>query len=607
MREPPILSLEEIILSLGDKTLLKGVNLHLYPGDKVCLVGRNGAGKSTLMKIIAGTREVDSGKRFVKPGTHIHYLPQEPDVSQYTSLTEYIATGLPADQKEDTYLIESACHDVGLDLNLSIKNLSGGELRRATVARALVSDADLYLFDEPTNHLDIAAVEWLEGFLKSWRKAFVIISHDRMFLEHLTDKTLWLDRGTVRTLNKGFSHYEDWYDECVAQEIREQERFDKKLQQELEWRHKGVTARRKRNQRRMKNLDTLRQEKKERVSIKGDVRLKVEAGDMSSKMVVEVKNAGHQFGERTLFSQFSTRILRGDKIGFIGPNGAGKSTLIKILTGELQPASGKVRIGRNLTPVYIDQKRELLDPKKRVMDILCEDGKDHLVVHGVLRHVISYLKDFLFEASQVRSPVGALSGGERNRLLLAKGLANPSNLLILDEPTNDLDMETLDLLQELLNDYDGTLLLVSHDRHFLDHVVTSSFVFEEGQVTEYAGGYSDYKAQKQKAVVITPEAKGKTRKNDPQEEKTKPKQTQNRLSYKYKRMLDEIPDKLEVLDKEIAALEQVLNDPKLYAQNPEQFQSSSLSLVEKQKEYEKLEEQLLEIEIMQEELESNSQ
>jgi len=459
---PPILSLRDIHLTFGGTPLLDGAELSVAEGERLCLVGRNGSGKSTLLKIAAGLIEADSGERFVQPGTTIRYLPQEPDVSGHATVRAYADAGLaPGDDPHRvTYLLER----LGLDGAADPATLSGGETRRAALVRALAPDPDILLLDEPTNHLDLPTIEWLEGELAAMRAALVLISHDRRFLASLSRATLWLSLGSTRRLERGFAHFEAWRDEILDQEERQHRELDRKIARETEWLRYGVTARRRRNQGRLRALEALRKERRERRRTTGAVKIAATEGELSGKLVIEAKNLHKAFGDRTIVRDLSTRVQRGDRIGIVGANGAGKTTLLNLLTGALQPDSGTVRLGASLQPVTLDQKREKLGPRTTLVDALTGGQGDQVVVQGKGRHVVGYMKDFLFLPAQARTPIGVLSGGERGRLMLARALARPSNLLVLDEPTNDLDLETLDLLQELLAEYQGTVMLVSHDR-----------------------------------------------------------------------------------------------------------------------------------------------
>ena len=469
---PPLLTLRNAHLQIGSQTLFADLDIAIGRDDRVCLVGRNGAGKSTLLKAIAGLIELDGGERFLQSRTGIAYLPQDPSLQTGKTALQVTLEGLAAGHTSETddHLAEQALARFDIDPTLKTDALSGGEARRIALARALIGKPDILLLDEPTNHLDIQAIERLEDDLRAFRGAVVMISHDRRFLSSLSKRTWWLDRGKLRVLDQGFDGFETWSQKLLAEEEADLHRLSKTIEAETEWLHFGVTARRKRNQGRLRRLKALRQERAERIRPEGQVKLESQSAAASGRLVIEAKSIAKRFGERAIIEGFSTTIMRGDRIGIIGPNGVGKTTLIRLLTGKLAPDQGLVRLGTKLDIAEIDQRRALLDPSQSPWQTLCPDGGDQVEVQGRFRHVVGYLRDFLFRPEQLRTPIRALSGGERNRLLLAKQLARPANLLVMDEPTNDLDMETLDLLQEMLTDFAGTLLLVSHDRDFLDRL-----------------------------------------------------------------------------------------------------------------------------------------
>ena len=595
--EPPIYALKSVSLSFGTNQLFSDVNLYINRGDKISLIGRNGSGKSTLLKVISGVQEPDSGEIFIQPGIKIAYMPQEPDFSGFASLRDVILSGLS--DKTQNYKADKLIQLFNINADISPLTASGGEKRKAALAKTLIDDPDILLLDEPTNHLDITTIEILENIIKNFSGAVVVISHDRMFLSNISQTTFWLDRGTLRRNNKGFKFFEEWQDQVIEQEIIEQKNLNKKLEEETEWLHKGVTARRRRNQGRLRRLQQLRIERKEQIKQIGNINLNVEEGDYRSKLVIEAKNISKSFGEHLIVKDFSTRIIKGNKIGIAGPNGAGKTTLIKLLTKRLEPDAGFIRIGKNLQEAYFDQNRISLDPKKTLWQTLCDKG-DHILVHGQYRHVIAYLKDFLFRPDQAHCPVSALSGGEKNRLMLAVALAQPSNFLVLDEPTNDLDMDTLDLLQEVLSDYEGTMLIVSHDRDFLDRVVTSVIYMKgDGSVFENAGSYSDILEKiasknptnlKDVKKVSTPTPLKDTRKKTA------------KLSYNQQRLLDILPQKVENLEKDIALTEQKLSDGDLYSTNRTEFEKLTTLLMQLKKERDDAENQWLEIQEIKESL-----
>jgi ATP-binding cassette subfamily F protein uup len=590
--------LRDAHVSFGGRPLFTGVTLQVGRGEKCCLVGRNGSGKSTLLKVLAGELHLDQGAHFRQPGTKLAFLAQDPAIAGAT-LAEWVTGGLPEAERDQTHRVDSVLDAFQIDRARRPEGLSGGEARRAALARALVGEPDILLMDEPTNHLDLPTILQLEQLLIGFRGALVVISHDRAFLGTVSRQTLWLDRGIVRRHEAGFSAFEDWQEAIYAAQEAEQARMDKKLQAETHWLHRGVTARRKRNMGRLRALLTLRQDKASRIKVQGSVKIEVASGDMSGKMVAEVKNLSKSFGERVVVKDFSTRIVRGDRIGIIGPNGAGKTTLVKLLTGALQPDSGTVKLGTNLQIALVDQQRTQLDGDLTVWDTLTDGAGDSITVRGVQRHVMGYLRDFLFEDRQAHSPVRSLSGGERNRLLLAKLLAKSSNLLILDEPTNDLDMDTLDLLEETLADYDGTLLVVSHDRDFLDRLVTSViFVDGMGAVEEFVGGYSDALRQRGSAsVAVAPKAPAREVLAAPRAPKA-----QSKLSYKDQRELNDLPGKMEALSAEIAALEAKLADAGFYGRDPEGFAKQTARLTLALGERDQAEERWLELEMLKEQV-----
>ncbi|WP_417843857.1 ATP-binding cassette domain-containing protein [Thalassospira sp.] len=606
---PPLININDIRLTFGGNDLFSDVSLAIGDRDRLCLVGRNGGGKSTLLKIIAGEIEADGGERFVQPGCKVAYLAQEPRFDKYSTVEEYVLDALDDHEQDYAYRAYMLLDAVKIDPQADPNTLSGGEGRRAAIARALIADPQVLLLDEPTNHLDLPTIEWLESEIKAFRGAVVVISHDRAFLNAVSNGVLWLDRGVMRRNDQNFALFDDWSEEVYRKEAEERAKLDKLIAQESVWAVQGISARRKRNQGRLRRLYDMRHERSQQEGRIGNVSLASDTGSTSGKVVIEATEIGKSWEDKHIISGFSTRILRGDKVGIIGPNGAGKTTLLKMLTGQIEPDEGTIKIGTNLTPTYFDQKRAALDDTKTLWDTLCDVGGDQIMVRGNPRHVVSYLRDFLFDEKQARSPVGALSGGERNRLLLAKQLAKPTNLLIMDEPTNDLDMDTLDLLQEMLSEYEGTLILVSHDRDFLDRVVTSSIVMEgNGIATEYPGGYSDYvhlralsaKAEPENATSNTKPIKrggGKGGNSAPAKPKSKAK-----LSYKDQRDYDTLPGQIEKLEAEITQIEADLADGTLFTSNPDAFQKKLDRMEAARAEAAKAEERWLEVEIMRDEL-----
>ncbi len=603
----PLIQLKDIALTFGGTPLLTGVELAVEAGDRVCLIGRNGSGKSTLLKIVAGLIEADHGTRFVQPGATVRYLPQEPDFSGAATTLAYVEAGLsPGD---DSYQARYLLEQLGLTGEENPANLSGGEARRAALARVLAPSPDILLLDEPTNHLDLTTIEWLEGELASRRSALVIISHDRRFLANLSRATVWLDRGETRRIEKGFDAFEAWRDDVLAEEERDQHKLDRKIVMEEHWLRYGVSGRRKRNVKRLGNLHALREQRRDYRGATGKAALAAAESDVSGKLVVEAKHISKAFGERAIVSDFSTRIARGDRLGIVGPNGAGKTTLINLLTGAEPPDSGMARLGVNLEMATLGQHRESLDPKSTLSEALTGGRGDTVMVGGKPKHVIGYMKDFLFSQEQARTPLEALSGGERGRLMLARALAKPSNLLVLDEPTNDLDLETLDVLEDMLGDYEGTVVLISHDRDFLDRVVTSVIAPEgQGRWTEYAGGYSDMLAQrgsdlKEKAVKGTPAPAKTAKESSSSPAVPAPKR---RLSFKDKHALETLPKTMAKLQAEIAKLQTQLDDPTLYTRDRKAFDAASAAMTKAHADLAAAEEQWLELEILREDIESGT-
>ncbi len=596
----PLLTLQDISLGFGGRPLFEHVDFSVGPGERIALVGRNGTGKSTLLKLLAGEIESDAGKRISQQGVGVYYLPQEPDLSRYSTVGEYAAAGLPRVDEDSVHMAEALLDSLSMDAGRSTEGLSGGERRRAALARALVGEPAVLLLDEPTNHLDLPAIEWLEERLAGGRFGMVVISHDRAFLERVTNCTLWLDRGRLRRLDKGFAHFESWSEEILEREAVETAKLDKLIAQETVWSHQGITARRKRNQGRLRRLHDLRAKRAGQVGRADSVRMEAAEAGTTGKLVIEAEDIAKSYGGRKIIAGFSTRIMRGDRIGIIGPNGAGKTTLLRMLIGELPPDSGRLKLGTKIEMVYLDQTREALTPGETPWSLLCPGGGDQVMVGDRPRHVVAYLRDFLFADSLARSPVESLSGGERNRLLLARALARPSNLLVLDEPTNDLDMDTLDLLQELLADYEGTVLLVSHDRDLLDRVVTSTIAVEgDGLPMEYPGGYSDYLRQRPRAAGDQPEVRAT---KPAGKEKTKRAEGRRKLSYNQRRALEQLPGRIRELESKIAELEAALADPGLYARDPEAFDRTASGLSAARDALAGAEEEWLELELLREEL-----
>ena len=597
---PPLLILRDIHLTFGGAPLLEGAELSLSARDRLCLVGRNGSGKSTLLKIAAGMASPDAGEVFVQPGTTLRYLPQEPDLAGFATTLSYVEDGLaPGDDPHRArYLLDQ----LGLDGSEDADTLSGGEARRAGLARVLAPKPDILLLDEPTNHLDLPAIEWLERELAEIRSALVLISHDRRFLQNLSNRTVWLDRGRTRRQNRDFNAFEPWRDVILEQQQLDRHKLDRKLAAEAEWLHRGVTARRKRNQDRLRALYALRAERRDMRRATGNVAMAPTEGPRAGKLVMEARGITKSWDGPPVVKDFSTRIQRGDRTGIIGPNGAGKTTLLNMLTGAQPPDEGSVRLGANIELVTLDQRREALDGADTLVDALTGGGETVLVA-GQPRHVVGYMKDFLFAPEQARTPVGVLSGGERGRLMLARALARPSNLLVLDEPTNDLDLETLDLLQEMLLDYSGNVLLVSHDRDFLDRVVTSVIAFEgDGEWIEYAGGYSDMVAQR--GEIIAPEVTETTRKPKFAKPSNGPSQSR-KLTFKDKHALETLPARMAQLQTEIETFQTKLAEPDLFTRDLEAFESTAAALSQTEAELTQAEEDWLELELKREEIEGS--
>ncbi len=592
----PLLTLQDTRLTIGATLLLDGAELFVEAGERLCIVGRNGSGKSTLLKIAAGLAEADSGRRFAQPGVTIRYLPQEPDLSGFADTHGYVEAGLgPGDDPARAYYLLG---QLGLSGAEPVAHLSGGQARRAALARVLAPKPDILLLDEPTNHLDLPAILWLEEELSQMTGALVLISHDRRFLQALSRATVWLDRGRTFRLDRGFAAYEAWRDQLLEEEERERHKQDRKIAAEEHWVRYGVTARRKRNVRRVAELAKLRRQRRESRQEMGQVKFSVSEAGNAGTRVIEAKHIAKAYGAKQVVKDFSIRILRGDRIGIVGPNGAGKTTLINLLTGRLRPDAGEVILGTNLSLATLDQTRALLDPETTLATALTGGIGDKVEVGGQSRHVVSYMKDFLFMAEQARTPVRVLSGGERARLLLAKVLARPANLLVLDEPTNDLDLETLDLLEEMIADYPGTVLLVSHDRDFLDRTVTVVLMAEgDGRFTEYAGGYSDMAAQRGVAVKLAAESKPAAK------ERKRADPLRRKLSFSERHALETLPARIAALEKAIASLQAGLSDGTLYARDPPGFRDLSAKLAAAESERSACEDRWLELEMLREEAE----
>jgi ATP-binding cassette subfamily F protein uup len=584
MARAPLLQLTDISLTFGGNPVFDGLSLTVQPGDRVALVGRNGSGKSTLMKVMAGLVEPDRGQVVVPQGVTVGYMEQDPDLSGFATLGNFAASRLP---EGEAYRLAVVAEGLKFNPETPVATASGGERRRAALAKLLAEAPELMLLDEPTNHLDIQAIEWLEAELTATRAAFVLISHDRAFLRALSRATLWIDRGEVRRRESGFEGFEDWREEIWAAEDEARHKLDRKIKAEARWAVEGISARRKRNMGRVRALQALRADRASQIRRQGTAALELESGPTSGRRVIEATGLTKTYGDKTIVKGFSLRVMRGDRVAFVGPNGVGKTTLLKMLTGEVQPESGTVTQGTNLEIAVFDQTRAQLDAEASLWENLTGDplmkvsgATDQVLVRGQPRHVVAYLKDFLFDETQARAPVRSLSGGEKARLLLAKLMAKPANLLVLDEPTNDLDVETLDLLQDILGDFDGTVLLVSHDRDFIDRIATQTVAMEgEGRATVYPGGWSDYAAQRPTATETParPVASAPKPKSEPT-----PQKRSDGLTFTERKRFDDLPALMDRLQAEIAKLTEFLSQPDLFDREPVKFRKASEGLAERQ-------------------------
>jgi len=584
MARTPLLQLNAISLTFGGNPIFAGLDLVVHPGDRLALVGRNGSGKSTLMKVMAGLVEPDHGARVVGPGVSVGYMEQDPDLSAFATLGDYAASAL---SEGEAYRVPMVAEGLKFNPDTPVVTASGGERRRAALAKLLAEAPELMLLDEPTNHLDIQAIEWLEAELSSTRTAFVLISHDRAFLRALSRATLWIDRGEIRRRDAGFEGFEEWRETIWAEEDDARHKLDRKIKAEARWAVEGISARRKRNMGRVRALADLRDERSSQIRRQGTAAMEFEAGTQSGKRVIEAVGITKTWGDKLILKDFDLRVLRGDRVAFVGPNGVGKTTLLKMLTGDLEPDEGTVKLGTNLEVAVFDQTRAQLDLEASLWDNLIGDpsmavsgASDQVMVRGNPKHVVAYLKDFLFDDRQARAPVKSLSGGEKARLLLAKLMARSSNLLILDEPTNDLDVETLDLLQDILGDYDGTVLLVSHDRDFIDRIATATVALEgRGRATTYPGGWSDYAAQRVvSAVTETADNSARGRSAAP----VKSAAPKVSLTFSERKRLDELPDLIARLEAEINKLAILLEAPEMYTKEPVKFRKASGALADRQ-------------------------
>ena len=591
----PQISLRNIYLSLGERPIFENLNLLIHPRDRIALVGRNGVGKSTLLKVLQGSVLQDEGDRMLSKGLSIGYMEQDPNLSEFSTLYDYVYSGA---SESNLHLIEMTGKNLGVNFDIAIDASSGGERRRAALTKLIAADHDIMLFDEPTNHLDLEAIEWLESELKYSSKSFVIISHDRMFLSNLTNDTVWVDRGTARRCSVGFGGFEAWRDKIWQEEDDKMHKLNRKILSESRWAVEGISARRKRNQGRLKNLEKLRDQKKSYIRRAGAANMKLVSEKKSGQMVLDAKNLNKKFANKCIINDFSIQIKRGDRIGIVGPNGIGKTTLLKILLNEIQPDSGEVKLGSNLIIAKFDQLREQLNLENSLLQNLADDPNiqtigtaGQILVRGKPKHIAGYLKGFLFSETQLRSPVKSLSGGEKARLLLAKIMAKESNLLILDEPTNDLDLETLDLLQEVIAEYPGTVLLISHDRDFLNRTVETSIILTgQGKFLKIAGSWNDY--QSLKIENTTPDKeKRKVNKRNSEETSNSQSSPKPRNSFVDNHRLEQLPILIERLEYEIKKLEIFLSDAKLYQEYPVKFEKASIALIERQTELKSLEDE----------------
>ena len=604
----PLLALRDAALELGSRLIFQKANIYISRNDKTCLVGRNGSGKSTLLKALSGALELDRGDRFIKPGIVVKYLSQEPDFKYDQTAWEYVKNGLKEEEfDQPNFRIESMLSELRLDGDRKVATLSGGEARRAALAKVIISKPDILLLDEPTNHLDLHTIEWLEAELRNFKGGFLLVSHDRAFLRNLSNSMYWIDRTLVRKHEKGFDEFVDWSEKIIKDEITKNKNLDKKIAQETLWLREGLTARRKRNMGRVRQLHELGRKKLDRIKIPEQIKLVVQETTRSGKLVLEARNITKRFdseneGQITITDRFSTLIARGERVGLIGRNGVGKTTLVRMLLGDEKPDSGKVKWGVGVEHVYFDQNRETLDKETTVWQTLCPNGGDRVEINGRSKHVAAYMRDFLFDEKQLTSRVASLSGGERNRLLLARLFSQEHNLLVLDEPTNDLDVETLEVLEEVLANYNGTVILVSHDREFLDKVATSTIAIEgDGLVEEYPGGYSTYLDQRTRVPPIV-----FTKRQDMKKETPKKKMSKKagKLSYKDQRELDDLPGRMEIMQGQIDALTSELSISNLFQRDRKRYDIVSLELEKNVKDLKLAEQRWLELEERKLELEN---
>ena len=606
MAKPPILTLTDITLSFGGNPVFDGLGMTVQESDRVCLVGRNGSGKSTLMKVIAGLIEPDQGNIFLRPGQKVGYMDQHPDLSNFETLGDYARSEIDI---IDAYKVDIIAEGLKLNLDASPATASGGERRRSALVKIMAEEPELMLLDEPTNHLDIEAIQWLEDELRQTKKAFILISHDRAFLRNLTRATLWVDRGKVRQNPKGFEAFEDWRDKTYDEEDQQRHKLNRLIKSEARWAVEGISARRKRNQGRVRRLIDLKDERSGQIKRQGAAAMEFADSPKSGKLVVDVNNISKTFEDKNIVNDLSIKITRGERIALVGPNGVGKTTVLNILTGSLVPDTGTVKLGVNLLSAIFDQNRSALNPNQSLWESLTEDkdlgvsGKnDQIMVRGNPKHVVGYLKEFLFDENQARGPVSVLSGGEKARLLLSRIMARESNLLVMDEPTNDLDVETLDLLQEILDGYDGTVLLVSHDRDFLDRVATTTLAFEgNGKVVAYAGGWSDYQTQKKSQNAEIRHSKNSKKKSKKHNNQSNGAKQNINITYSQLDRLSKLPDLIERTEAEITKLEEFLSQDNLFIDFPEKFQKATDGLIERHEILSNLESEWIELETLNKE------
>ena len=606
MAKPPILTLTDITLSFGGNPVFDGLGMTVQESDRVCLVGRNGSGKSTLMKVIAGLIEPDQGNIFLRPGQKVGYMDQHPDLSNFETLGDYARSEIDI---IDAYKVDIIAEGLKLNLDASPATASGGERRRSALVKIMAEEPELMLLDEPTNHLDIEAIQWLEDELRQTKKAFILISHDRAFLRNLTRATLWVDRGKVRQNPKGFEAFEDWRDKTYDEEDQQRHKLNRLIKSEARWAVEGISARRKRNQGRVRRLIDLKDERSGQIKRQGAAAMEFADSPKSGKLVVDANNISKTFEDKNIVNDLSIKITRGERIALVGPNGVGKTTVLNILTGSLVPDTGTVKLGVNLLSAIFDQNRSALNPNQSLWESLTEDkdlgvsGKnDQIMVRGNPKHVVGYLKEFLFDENQARGPVSVLSGGEKARLLLSRIMARESNLLVMDEPTNDLDVETLDLLQEILDGYDGTVLLVSHDRDFLDRVATTTLAFEgNGKVVAYAGGWSDYQTQKKSQNAEIRHSKNSKKKSKKHNNQSNGAKQNINITYSQLDRLSKLPDLIERTEAEITKLEEFLSQENLFIDFPEKFQKATDGLIERHEILSNLESEWIELETLNKE------